>query len=111
MDDRGAVLPSLKENMRRGDLTAAEKKRGMEKLLHMNGGDTPSNRRKAATSLSISMAQLKDAIEVVEGAATLAPHNLAVRAPRRGDTLGSTIVPTSAAKAQMQTLRVSNVRA
>src|SRR3990170_5326615 len=30
MDDRQAVLTSLKENMRRGDLNAAEKKRGIE---------------------------------------------------------------------------------
>ena len=96
MDDRRAVLTSLKENMRRGDLTAAEKKRGIEKLLHMNGGDTPSNRRKTATSLNISMAQLKEAIEVGEWAETLEPHNIAVRAPRRGENLGRTIVPTSA---------------
>jgi len=110
MDDRRAVLTSLKENMRRGDLTAAEKKRGIEKLLHMNGGDTPSNRRKTATSLNISMAQLKEAIEVGEWAETLEPHNIAVRAPRRGETLGRTIVPTSAAKTLMKTLKVSNVR-
>src|SRR5437879_6489540 len=110
MDDRRAVLTSLKENMRRGDLTAAEKKRGIEKLLHMNGGDTPTNRRKAASSLNISMAQLKEAIEVGEWAETLEPHNIAVRAPRRGETLGRTIVPTSAAKTLMKTLKQSKVK-
>src|SRR5947199_5051251 len=110
MDDRRAVLTSIKENMRRGDLTAAEKKRGIEKLLHMNGGDTPSNRRKAASSLNISMAQLKEAIEVGEWAETLEPHNIAVRAPRRGETLGKTVVPTSAAKTLMKTLKEPKVK-
>lgn len=110
MDDRRAVLTSLKENMRRGDLTAAEKKRGIEKLLQMNGGDTPANRRKIATSLNFSMAQLKEAIEVGEWAETLEPHNIAVKAPRRGETLGRTIVPTSAAKTLMKTLKVSKVK-
>ena len=42
MDDRRAVLVSLKENMRRGDITAAEKKRAIAKLLEMDGGDTPA---------------------------------------------------------------------
>ena len=56
------------------------------------------------------MAQLKEAIEVGEWAETLEPHNIAVRAPRRGETLGRTIVPTSAAKTLMKTLKVSNVR-
>jgi len=110
MDDRRAVLTSLKENMRRGDLTAAEKKRGIQKLLQMNGGDTPSNRRKAASSLNISMAQLKEAIEVGEWAETLEPHNIAVRAPRRGETLGKTIVPTSAAKTLMKALKEPKVK-
>jgi ParB/RepB/Spo0J family partition protein len=110
MDDRRAVLTSLKENMRRGDLTAAEKKRGIQKLLGMNGGDTPSNRRKAASSLNISMAQLKEAIEVGEWAETLEPHNIAVRAPRRGETLGKTIVPTSAAKTLMKALKEPKVK-
>lgn len=110
MDDRRAVLTSLKENMRRGDLTAAEKKRGIGKLLQMNGGDTPANRRKIATSLNFSMAQLKEAIEVGEWAETLEPHNIAVKAPRRGETLGRTIVPTSAAKTLMKTLKSPKVR-
>jgi ParB/RepB/Spo0J family partition protein len=110
MDDRHAVLTSLKENMRRGDLTAAEKKRGIEKLLQMNGGDTLGNRRKTAASLNLSMAQLKEAIEVGEWAETLEPHNIAVRAPRRGETLGKTIVPTSAAKTLIKTLKVPSVR-
>ena len=110
MDDRRAVLTSLKENMRRGDLTAAEKKRGIGKLLQMNGGDTPANRRKIATSLNFSMAQLKEAIEVGEWAETLEPHNIAVKAPRRGETLGRTIVPTSAAKTLMKTLKSPKVK-
>lgn len=110
MDDRRAVLTSLKENMRRGDLTAAEKKRGIGKLLQMNGGDTPANRRKIATSLNFSMAQLKETIEVGEWAETLEPHNIAVKAPRRGETLGRTIVPTSAAKTLMKTLKSPKVK-
>src|SRR3990172_7941621 len=54
MDDRQAVLTSLKENMRRGDLTAAEKKRGIERLITMNGGDIPANRRRVATALNMT---------------------------------------------------------
>src|SRR2546427_7771679 len=76
----------------------------------MNGGDTPANRRKIATSLNFSMGQLKEAIEVGEWAETLEPHNIAVRAPRRGETLGRTIVPTSAAKTLMKTLKQSKVK-
>ena len=110
MDDRRAVLTSLKENMRRGDITAAEKKRGIERLLQMNGGDTLANRRKIATSLNMTMAQVKEAIEVGEWAETLEPHNIAVKAPRRGETLGKTIVPTSAAKILMKTLKQTKVR-
>ena len=110
MDDRHAVLTSLKENMRRGDLTAAEKKRGIGKLLAMNGGDTPSNRRKVATALSMSMAELKTALEVGEWAETFEPHNIAVKAPRRGEALGKTIVPTSVARTLMKTLKERNVR-
>ena len=110
MDDRRAVLTSLKENMRRGDITAAEKKRGIERLLQMNGGDTLANRRKIATSLNMTMAQVKEAIEVGEWAETLEPHNIAVKAPRRGEALGRTIVPTSAAKILMKTLKQTKVR-
>jgi len=110
MDDRHAVLTSLKENMRRGDITAAEKKRGIERLLQMNGGDTLANRRKIATSLNMTMAQVKEAIEVGEWAETLEPHNIAVKAPRRGEALGKTIVPTSAAKILMKTLKQTKVR-
>ena len=110
MDDRHAVLTSLKENMRRGDITAAEKKRGIERLLQMNGGDTLANRRKIATSLNMTMAQGKEAIEVGEWAETLEPHNIAVKAPRRGEALGKTIVPTSAAKILMKTLKQTKVR-
>ena len=110
MDDRRAVLTSLKENMRRGDITAAEKKRGIERLLQMNGGDTLANRRKIATSLNMTMAQVKEAIEVGEWAETLEPHNIAVKAPRRGEALGKTIVPTSAAKILMKTLKQTKVR-
>jgi len=110
MDDRRAVLTSLKENMRRGDITAAEKKRGIERLLQMNGGDTLANRRKIATSLNMTMAQVKEAIEVGEWAETLEPHNIAVKAPRRGEGLGKTIVPTSAARILMKTLKQTKVR-
>ena len=110
MDDRRAVLTSLKENMRRGDITAAEKKRGIERLLQMNGGDTLANRRKIATSLNMTMAQVKEAIEVGEWAETLEPHNISVKAPRRGEALGRTIVPTSAAKILMKTLKQTKVR-
>jgi len=110
MDDRRAVLTSLKENMRRGDLTAAEKKRGIEKLLQMNGGDTPTNRRRVATSLNVSMAQIKEAMEVGEWAETFEPHNIAVKAPRRGEAIGRTVVPTSAARTLMKTLKSSKVK-
>src|SRR2546422_4756082 len=41
MDDRRAVLVSLKENMRRGDITAAEKRRGNRELPGPEGGGTP----------------------------------------------------------------------
>lgn len=110
MDDRHAVLTSLKENMRRGDLTAAEKKRGIEKLLGMNGGDTAANRRKVATALNMSMAEVKTALELGEWAETFEPHNIAVKAKQRGEAVGKTVVPTSVARTLMKTLKESKVR-
>lgn len=110
MDDRHAVLTSLKENMRRGDLTAAEKKRGIGKLLQMNGGDTPANRRKAATALNMTMGELKAALEIGEWAETFEPHNIAVKAPRRGESIGKTVVPTTVARTLMKTLKENKVR-
>src|SRR2546426_5765901 len=48
MDDRRAVLVSLKENMRRGDITAAAEKRGMPQLPGVGGGGTTPNPRENA---------------------------------------------------------------
>lgn len=110
MDNRQAVLTSLKENMRRGDLTAAEKKRGIERLLQMNGGDTPANRRKAVTALSMTMVELRGCLELGEWAETFEPHNIAVKMSHRGETLGKTIVPTTVARTLMKTLKDSKVR-
>ena len=110
MDDRRAVLVSLKENMRRGDITAAEKRRGIGKLLELEGGDTLPNRRKIAPALNMAMGELKTALEVGEWAETFEPHNIAVRAPRRGEALGKTIVPTSVARTLMKTLKDDHVR-
>ncbi len=111
MDDRRAILVSLKENMRRGDLTAAEKKRAIDKLFHtMGGGDTLSNRRKVAADLDMTAAELKAAFELGEWAETLEPHNIAVKIPRRGEAIGKTIVPTSVARTLMKTLKEDKVR-
>ena len=110
MDDRQAVLTSLKENMRRGDLTAAEKKRGIERLIQMNGSDAPATRRKVATSLNMAMPELKAALEIGEWAETFEPHDIVVKAPRRGEGIGKTIVPTSVARTLMKTLKDNRVR-
>src|SRR2546422_1082468 len=64
MDDRRAVLVSLKENMRRGDLTAAEKKRGIGRLLVMEGGDSPAARRKVAVALNMTTGEIKASVEI-----------------------------------------------
>ncbi len=110
MDDRQAVLTSLKENMRRGDLTAAEKKRGIERLIRMNGSDAIGTRRKVAASLNMSMPELKAALEIGEWAETFEPHDIVVKAPRRGEGIGKTIVPTSVARTLMKTLKDNRVR-
>ena len=110
MDDRRAVLVSLKENMRRGDITAAEKKRAIAKLLEMDGGDTPANRRKISPALNMTVGELKEALEVGEWAETFEPHNITVKMRRRGEGLGKTVVPTSAARVIMKTLRDEKVR-
>ena len=110
MDDRQAVLTSLKENMRRGDLNAAEKKRGIERLLAMNGGDIPANRRRVATALNMTTAELKTALELGGWAETFEPHDIVVKAPRRGEGVGKTVVPTSVARSLMKTLRDDKVR-
>lgn len=110
MDDRQAVLTSLKENMRRGDLTAAEKKRGIERLIQMNGSDAPATRRKVAASLNMAMPELKAALEIGEWAETFEPHDIVVKAPRRGEGIGKTIVPTSVARTLMKTLKDNRVR-
>src|SRR2546426_815687 len=110
MDDRRAVLVSLKENLRRGDLTAAEKKRGIGKLLEMEGGDTPTARRKVALALNMTIGEVRAAVELGEWAETFEPHNIAVKPPRRGETLGKTIVPVSAARVLMKTLKDDKVK-
>jgi len=110
MDDRRAVLVSLKENMRRGDITAAEKKRGIGKLLEMEGGDTPTARRKVALALNMTIGEVRAAVELGEWAETFEPHNIAVKPPRRGETLGKTIVPVSAARVLMKTLKDDKVK-
>ncbi len=110
MDDRRAVIVSLKENMRRGDITAAEKKRGIDKLLELEGGDTTSTRRKVAEALNMTMGQVKEAIELGEWAQTLEPQNIAVRIRQRGESVGKTVVPVSVAKTLMRTLKDDKVR-
>ena len=101
---------NLWENMRRGNITAAEKKRAIAKLLEMDGGDTPANRRKVSPALNMTVGELKEALEVGEWAETFEPHNITLRMRRRGEGLGKTVVPTSAARVIVKTLRDEKVR-
>jgi len=110
MDDRQAVLTSLKENMQRGDFTAAEKKRGIERLIRMNGADTPATRRMVAEPLDMTIPELKGALEIGEWAENFEPLDIVVKAPRRGEGIGKTVVPTSVARTLMRTLKDSKVR-
>jgi hypothetical protein len=110
MDDRQAVLTSLKENMQRGDFTAAEKKRGIERLIQMNGADTPATRRMVAEPLDMTIPELKGALEMGEWAETFEPLDIIVKAPRRGEGVGKTVVPMSVARKLMKTLKDRKVR-
>jgi hypothetical protein len=110
MDDRRAVLVSLKENLRRGDITAAEKKRAVEKLLQFEGGDSAATRRKVAGALNMTVGELKATFELGEWAETFEPHNIAVKVRTRGEAVGKTVVPTSVARTLMKTLKDDKVK-
>lgn len=110
MDDRQAILTSFKENLRRGELTAAEKKRGIERLIQMNGGETSAARRAVAYALDTTVPELKRTLEVGTWAEMFETQGIVVKAPRRGESVGKTVVPTSVARALMKTLKTDTVR-
>src|SRR3990172_3903184 len=76
----------------------------------MNEANIPPNRRRVPRPLNMTTAELKTALELGGWAETFEPHDIVVKAPRRGEGVGKTVVPTSVARSLMKTLKDNRVR-